>query len=289
MLDLHIPEKRVPKVRYSVGDVLDEKGPLESLMAAHDATFHLAAVVGFANVMADPIRTITTSLYGTGEVLYFAHKHQKRVLLTSTSAVYGKTANGGDAVKENEACLFGPTATRSWSYAYAKAADECLALAYHQTSHTPVIVARLFNTVGPGQSADAGFVLPRFVGQALRGEPLTVHLPGTQTRTFCHVRDTAKGLADLMECDKALGQVVNIGGTETISMWDLAIKVKLFTESPSPVQLITQPYGDGYENVEDRKPCLDKAFELFRYLPKHGLDDMIFDTVTDYEQRKVAA
>jgi len=268
------------------GDVQDPE-LIEPLVKSHDATFHLAAVVGFKNVLDDPFGTISTSLYGTADVLHYARKHGRRVLYTSTSAVYGKTVNGGQPVRESDPCLLGPTTTPSWSYAYAKAADECLALAYHRQHATPVIIARVFNTVGPRQSAEAGFVLPRFVQQAIRGEPLTVHSPGDQTRTFCHVKDTARGLAELMECDDALGEVVNTGGTETISMWDLAEKVIDLTESRSPSELREAPYV-GYDNVTDRKPCLDKAWDLIRYLPRYGLDGMIHDVVQEHTERMAA-
>lgn len=287
VLDKERPLYSVTGATYVEGDVMDPD-VIEPLIQHHDATFHLAAIVGFANVMRDPLSTVTTSLYGTAEVLHFSHVYDKRVLLTSTSAVYGKTVNGGDAVREDEACLFGPTSTRSWCYAYAKAADECLALAYHAMHDTPVIIARVFNTVGPRQSADAGFVLPRFVRQAVRGEPLSVHTPGTQTRTFCHVRDTAEGLARLMECDKALGEVVNIGGTETISMLDLAHRVVGLSESASRVVMVDQPYGPGYDNVTDRKPDIGKAHRLFGYRPKYDLDTMIADAIEDHNL-KVAA
>jgi len=287
VLDLNRPTYSVTGATYVQGDIMDEE-LLEPLIKTHDATFHLAAVVGFANVMREPTRTIQTSSMGTSEVLYFAHKYEKRVLFTSTSAVYGKTSNGGYPVREDDPCLFGPTSTRSWSYAYAKAADECLALAYHQEYQLPVIVARLFNTVGPRQSAEAGFVLPRFVDQAVRGDALTVHSPGSQTRTFCHVKDTARGLADLMECDKALGEIVNIGGCDTISMWDLAYRVIDLTESPSQVLLTDSGYGPGYDNVMDRTPNLTKARDLIRYRPQYGLDEMIHDAVAEYDLKEVA-
>lgn len=286
ILDTRRPAYRVKGAVYLQGDVCDPE-LVEPLVKTHDATFHLAAVVGFANVMADPHATITTSLYGTADVLHYARKHNRRVLFTSTSAVYGKTVNGGLPVSEDEPCLLGPTTTPSWSYAYAKAADECLALATHRQHETPVIIARLFNTVGARQAGDAGFVLPRFVEQALGHSPLTVHHPGSQTRTFGHVKDVARGLAELMECDKALGQVVNIGGTETISMWDLAEKVITQTGSASPRLLMDAPYT-GYDNVMDRKPCLDKAWDLIRYLPRYGLEDMIGDVVQEHTERMAA-
>lgn len=273
---------------FRLASVTDYSG-MKAAMRECDGVFHLASVVGFANVMADAIRTVRTNTAGTDNILHCANERGIPVLITSTSAVYGKTVNGGAPVKESDPCLFGPTSTTSWSYAYAKAADECLALAYHRQHNTPVIVARLFNTVGPRQSGPAGFVLPRFAAAALSGYPLTVHAPGSQTRTFCHVRDTVLGLSSLMTTPAAVGEVVNIGGMETISMWDLALKVKLFTESPSVVRLVDHGYGKGYDNVEDRKPDLSKARALCGYAPTLTLDDMIGDVVAEYEARKVAA
>lgn len=264
------------------GDVRDTS-LIEPLIRSHDATFHLAAVVGFANVMREPTRTITTGLHGTATILDVSDHYGKRVLFTSTSAIYGKTVEDQRPVQETDPCKLGGTNIRSWCYAYSKAAEECLAMAYHQERHLPVIVTRLFNTVGPGQSAKAGFVLPRFVEHAVRGEPLHVHAPGSQTRTFAHVQDVVEGLASLMECDRAVGEIVNVGGMETTTMRGLAEKVVELTESRSPVEIVPDPYGVGYENVEHRVPNLDKAFQLVGYWPQRDLDDMIHDVVAEQE------
>jgi len=250
---------------------------LAPLIDTHDAVFHLAAVVGFARVMQDPIRTVETGLRGTQNVLTLAAKYGKPVLFTSTSAIYGRTADERRPVAETDPCLLGPSSVRSWSYAYAKAAEECLALAYHQMQQLPIVIVRLFNTVGPGQSAKAGFVLPRFVEAAQRGEPLEVHDDGGQTRTFAHVQDIVEGLAALMEYSQARGEVVNLGGTATTTMWDLAQRVVQVTGSASEVRLIPDAYGDGYDNVRHRIPNLAKAHRLIGYTPKRGLDEMIAD------------
>lgn len=283
VLDITKPTVEIPGVEYITGSVTDQ-GLMQEEIRRHDAVFHLASVVGFVNVMRDPVSTITTSLYGGATVMHFASRAKKRVLFTSTSAVYGRSTDGGEVVRETDDCRLGPTTATSWSYAYAKAADECLAFAYYKQTGFPVIVARLFNTVGPGQSAAAGFVLPRFCRAALKGEPLLVHAPGTQTRTFAHVTDVTRGLAKLMETDGALGHIVNLGGTHTLSMWDLAILVRRLAESDSPIHLVPPPYGTGYDNVVDRKPCLDKARALIGYRPVIPLEKVIQDVLAEVRQ-----
>lgn len=265
-----------------VGSVTDSR-LVSTLVKDHDAVFHLAAVVGFANVMREPLRTLHTSSMGTGVVLKACHQHGKRILFTSTSAVYGRTTDSQQPVAETASVQLGPTGTRSWCYAYGKAAEECLAFAYHQTKGLPVIVARLFNTVGPGQSAPAGFVIPRLVEAAVQGWPLTVHAPGTQSRTFAHVADVAEGLANLMECDKAVGEIVNLGGTATITMYDLADRIRTLLESASPIEVVPDPYGAGYENVAHRVPDLTKAQGLIGYRPTRSLDTIITDTLAAME------
>lgn len=276
VLDINRPTVPVGAVYYVQGDVRDRR-VLGPLVAQADAVFHLAAVVGFAHVMGDMRQTVLTNTEGTAAVLLECQLWRKRVLLTSTSACYGRATNGNHPVRETDDGVLGPPTTTSWSYAYAKAADECLAFAYHREHQVPVIVTRLFNTVGPRQSAEAGFVLPRFVQQALTGQPLTVYAPGTQTRTFGHVRDVVDGLARLMECDGAVGELVNLGGSQTISMWNLAEYVRARLQSSSPIEVIAPPYGVGYDNVVDRTPDLSKVGRLIGYTPRLGLAEMIYD------------
>lgn len=277
-LDIAATHYRVPGVYYVHGNVMDEK-LIRAVVPRHDAVFHLASVCGFATVMREPVRTIQSGTLGAAWVFAVAAEHQKRVLFTSTSAVYGR--NGASYAKETDDAHLGSTGTVSWSYAYTKALNECLAFSYATEDHLPVIVCRLFNTVGPRQSAEAGFVLPRFVRQALAGEPLTVHKPGSQARTFCHVKDTVGALAGLMECDDAVGQLVNVGGIERVSMERLAERVVEVTHSPSVIRLVDQPYGPGYDNVTDRSPDLTKLQSLTGYTPHYGLDKMIRDTAMD--------
>jgi len=277
---------RPTKAMFVAGSVTDES-LMDALIEKHDAVFHLASVVGFANVLRSTKRTILTSTIGSGEVFHIAAKHRKRTLFTSTSAVYGRWANGGAPVKESEDVVLGPTSTASWSYAYAKATDEALAFAYAREERLPVIVCRVFNTVGPRQSAEAGFVLPRFVRQAVQDQPLTVHKPGTQTRTFCHVKDTVAALARLMECDAAPGQLVNVGGNQTASILELADMVCDLSESSSRIAIVEPPYV-GYDNVTDRAPDLTKLRGLINFAPQYRLGDMISDTIEECEQSGTA-
>lgn len=266
----------VDGVTYVQGDVRDHR-VLAPLVANCDAVFHLAAVVGFANVMTKMRETITTNTAGTENVLHYAQLCGKKVLLTSTSACYGRATNTGELVREDQDGILGPTSTTSWSYAYAKAVDEALAFSYHQEFGLPVVVARVFNTVGPGQSGDAGFVLPRFVERALGGDALRVHAPGSQGRTFAHVLDVVRALAALMECDQANGQLVNVGGTARTTMLGLATKVIAQLESDSTFEIVDSGYGDGYDNVTDRAPDLTKLKRLTGLSPVLTLSDMIRD------------
>ena len=258
---------------------------LDSWVSRVDAVFHLASVVGFATVMKDPIRTIETSILGTTNVLRACLHHGKSLLMTSTSAVYGRTTDDQRPVQETDPIRLGPPSVRSWCYAYAKAADECLALAYHQERGVPVAIVRLFNVVGPRQNGAAGFVLPRFIEAAKRNQPLYVHAPGTQTRTLGHVQDIVGGLAQLMDCPEAQGEIVNLGGTETIGMYTLAERVRNYLDSSSAIEIVPDPYGKGYENVAHRKPDLRKAERLIGYRPQRDLDTMIADVAANCEAR----
>ena len=248
-------------VVFCGGDVRDPRA-LGPAMKGCDGVFHLAAVVGFANVMGNIRETITTNTAGTDLVLQYANMIGCKVLLTSTSACYGRATNAGQLVNESMDGILGPTSTASWSYAYAKAVDEALAFGYYRECGLPVVVTRLFNTVGPGQSGEAGFVLPRFVGAALEHRRIEVHAPGTQERTFVDVRDVAEILVRLMEQPSAVGELVNVGGVERYSMRGLAMLVRDTLQSQSEIEIVEQPYGNGYDNVTDRRPSLTKLYGL---------------------------
>jgi len=262
-----------------------ERRLMTPLIQRHDGVFHLAAVVGFAKVMPNVIQTVTETTATSQTVFAIASQTKTRTLFTSTSAVYGR--GNGHPAKETDDALVGPSPTQSWSYAYAKAAAECLAFAYHREAQAPIIVTRVFNTVGPGQSAEAGFVLPRFCKQALHGEPLTVYAPGTQRRTFCHVSDVVRALADLMTCDEAVGELVNVGGTANVSVRTLAEVVRFRANSLSPVTVQPPPYPTGYDDIEARQPDLTKIAGLIDYVPKYSLDEMVDDGLASVQERRL--
>lgn len=281
-LDLADPQQPVADVTYVKGDVCDED-VMTDLMLDVDVVYHFAAVVGFARIQQDPVRTIRTSAMGADVVLRHARWAKCRVMIASSSMVYGRAATPDGLSVESSDAVLGSTTLWGWWYAYGKAAEECLALAYHQAHDVWVCVVRPFNVVGALQSIDGGFVLPRFVRQALRGDPLTVYAPGTQMRTFVHVEDVARGFADLAECEGAAGQVVNLGGVETVTVHELAHKVLAMTQSSSPVELIERPYEfqPGYDNVSVRVPDLQVAQRLIGYAPRHTLYGAIRDVIRE--------
>lgn len=261
------------RVGWDVNDV----DAVDHAVRESEAVYHLACVVGYANVMAGIEQSVYTTTVGTANVVRACIRHCVPLIFTSTSAVYGhgqRTENGG--AKEDDHLKLGPTTTPSWAYAYAKAAAECQVLAAHRERGLQATVVRLFNVVGPGQSAQAGFVFPRFIGAALRGEPLRVYLPGTQTRTFAHVADVVGGLVRCLG-GAAIGEVVNLGGHVTLTMEELAQTVIQTTGSTSTWTLVPAPYV-GYEEIRERRPDLSKAKRLLGYQPTRSLAAMIEDT-----------
>ena len=234
---------------------------LAELIDDCDAVFHLAASVGVRLIVESPVRTIETNVKGTEGVLEFANKKRKKVLIASTSEVYGKSAK--IPFSEDDDLVMGPTSKGRWSYACSKAIDEFLALAYWKEKGLPVVIVRLFNTVGPRQTGRYGMVLPSFVRAALAGQPLTVFGDGKQSRCFCHVSDTVGALARLIEHPDAVGQIFNIGSEEEISIEDLARLVKSMTGSASPIRVIPyeEAYEEGFEDMQRRVPDISKVRE----------------------------
>lgn len=262
---------------HIVGDVCDA-GLVQHLVANADAVVHLACVVGYAHVMAGIEQAVYTTSVGTAHIVRACLTNNTPLLFTSTSAVYGhgqRTENGG--AREDDHLKLGPTTTPSWAYAYAKAAAECQVLAAHREHALPATVVRLFNVVGPGQSAQAGFVLPRFVRSALAGETLTVYAPGSQTRTFVHVDDIAVALHRCLETPRVNGEVLNLGGTITVSITTLAERVNDVLSNSAGMRIVPPPYV-GYEEIRERRPDLSKAKRLLGYAPTYSLDTMIRDT-----------
>ena len=240
---------------------------LAQLVAGAESIYHLAAAVGVELVVRSPIHVLETNLHETEVLLKAAAAHRIPVLLTSTSEVYGKSQK--EAFGEEDDLLIGPPHQARWSYACSKLMDEFLALAYAKERALPVIVARLFNTVGPRQTGQYGMVLPRFIGAAKSGQPLKVYGDGQQTRCFCYVGDTVEALVRLQNCLAARGQVFNVGGTEEISMRNLAHRVIEIMGSPSSVELVpyNEAYEPGFEDMRRRKPVVDKLAGTIGFHP----------------------
>jgi UDP-glucose 4-epimerase len=244
-----------------------------------DVVFHLAAAVGVELIVDSPVRTIETNVHCTEIVLAAANKKQTPIFLASTSEVYGKSDRL--PYREDGDLLLGPTTTGRWSYACSKAIDEYLALAYHKERGLPMVIGRLFNTVGPRQTGRYGMVIPTFVRQALAGEPITVHGDGTQRRCFCHVKDVVRALAVLMATEAAVGEVFNIGSTEEISILELAERVKGACQSDSEIRLVPyeEAYESGFEDMQRRIPDTTKIEALLDWRPTHTLDEILEDVI----------
>lgn len=258
---------------------------LDRLTSEADVVVHLAAAVGVQLIVEDPVRTIRTNVMGTEGVLEAAHRYGCKVLIASTSEVYGKGVRV--PFREDDDRLMGPTSRSRWAYAESKAVDEFLSLAYHHQFGLPVVVMRFFNTVGPRQTGRYGMVVPRFVRAALAGEPLEVYGDGTQSRCFADVADVVRAIVALAAEPRALGQVFNVGATEEITIRGLAERVLALTGSTSPVRLVPydEAYAPGFEDMQRRVPSIDKLAALIGYAPAHSLDDTLRRVVA-YERRK---
>lgn len=250
---------------------------MAELVDEADLILHLAAAVGVRLIVESPVRTIETNIKGTEIVLELAAKKRKPVMVFSTSEVYGKS--NGERFVETGDLILGPTFKGRWSYGASKIIDEFLALAYYKERKLPVIIIRLFNTVGPRQTGRYGMVVPRFVQQALSREPITVYGDGKQTRTFTHVKDAVWAILRLVEHPGAVGEIFNIGGNEEISIENLACLVKEVLQSRSPVVHIPydEAYEEGFEDMRKRVPDITKIQDLIGYEPKYGLKDVIVD------------
>jgi UDP-glucose 4-epimerase len=263
-----------------VGSVTDRR-IVERCVTRCRAVFHLASAVGVRLVVEQPVKTIETIVNGTDVVLRACARYRRPMLLTSTSEVYGKGSRVPFA--EGDDCVMGPTTTRRWAYACAKALDEFLALAHWHEMRLPVVVARLFNTVGPRQTGRYGMVVPRFVAQALAGEPITVYGDGQQTRCFAHVADVVGALVALLGRAEAAGQVFNVGNDEEVTILQLAERVRSLTGSSSPIRLIpySAAYTAGFEDMARRVPDLTRIRQLIGYQPTRDLDEILGDVVAD--------
>jgi UDP-glucose 4-epimerase len=262
-------------------DSISNKHLLAELVDGSDVVFHLAAAVGVRLIVESPVRTLETNVFGTHRVLDAASKKKKLVFTISTSEVYGKSANV--PFREDADLVLGPTTKGRWSYAASKVVDEFFALSYWKEKGLPVMIVRLFNTVGPRQTGRYGMVLPNFVRQALEGSPITVFGTGRQSRCFCDVRDSVEAILRLVANEKAIGEVVNVGSDEEISVEGLAHIVKKRTKSESPITYIPydQAYEPGFEDMPRRIPSLEKLERLTGFRPKTSLAEIV-DRVVDY-------
>ncbi|HEY7730808.1 MAG TPA: NAD-dependent epimerase/dehydratase family protein [Gaiellaceae bacterium] len=245
-----------------------------------DVVYHLAAAVGVRLIVEQPVHTIVTNLEGTEIVLDHCSRFGKRVLVASTSEVYGDPRTE-EPFREDDRRVYGPTTQKRWLYADSKAMDEYLALAYHQERALDCVIVRLFNTVGPRQSGQYGMVIPRFVGAAVAGTPLEIHGDGTQTRTFCHVQDTVRALAGLVETPEANGRIYNVGSPDRINIIDLARKVLSLTGSSSELVFVPydRVYGLGIEDTLHRIPSIERIREAIGWEPERTLDEILADVI----------
>ena len=269
-----------PKFHYTIDDVTNE-GVLAELIDRADVVFHLAAAVGVKLIVEAPVHTIETNVHGTEVVLKHANKKKKLVVIASTSEVYGKSMDV--PFREDADLVMGPTLKHRWAYACSKAIDEFLALAYWKEKKLPVIIVRLFNTVGPRQTGQYGMVIPTFVRQALAGRPITVFGDGTQSRSFTYVGDVVGALVKLVQEPRAVGQVFNVGNPGEITMKALAEKIRDMVGSSSPVTLIPydEAYEAGFEDMPRRVPDISKIKGLIGFEPSVHLDG-ILERVIDH-------
>ncbi len=276
--------KANPKFGYVIDTVFNESLTAELIDGA-DVVFHLAAAVGVKLIVERPVHTIECNVHGTEVVLRHANKKKKLVLIASTSEVYGKSVDV--PFREDADLVLGATTRHRWAYACSKMLDEFHALAYYKERKLPVVVFRLFNTVGPRQSGQYGMVLPNFVRQALANEPITVFGDGTQSRSFTYVGDVVRALLALMDEPAAVGQVLNIGNVEEVTIRNLAERVKAATGSTSTIVTIPydQAYESGFEDMPRRVPDLTKIRAMVGYEPRVGLDEIIQQVVADFRTR----
>ena len=269
-----------PRFNIAVETILNET-VMDRLVSECDIIYHLAAAVGVELIVSKPVEVIQTNILGTEMVLKLANRYLKKVIITSTSEIYGKSES--IPFKETDDRVLGPTTKNRWSYSSTKAIDEFLALAYHKANNLDTVIVRLFNTVGPRQTGRYGMVIPRLIVQSLKGEPLTVYGTGNQVRCFGYVTDIIDAIVNLSHNNEAVGQIFNVGNDQPISIMDLAKKIKEKTNSES--EIVKIPYGEayeeGFEDMAIRTPDLTKIKTLTGYQPKVNLDQ-ILDNVIEY-------
>lgn len=266
--------RALPNFHFAIETIMNET-VMDRLVSECDVIYHLASAVGVKLIVNNPVEVIERCVLGTEMVLKIANRYKKKVLITSTSEVYGKSEKV--PFSEDDDRVLGPTTKSRWSYACSKAIDEFLALAYFKQKQLPVIIVRLFNTVGPRQSGQYGMVLPRFIRQAMHNEPITVYGDGSQRRCFAYVGEVVQAMIKLMEHPQAVGQIFNIGSTEEISIYELAQRVIQLTNSKSEIVKISyeQAYEEGFEDMARRVPDITKIKKLIGFKPRITLDEII--------------
>ena len=265
---------------FVLGSILDAD-LIDDTVSRVDAIFHLAAAVGVNLIVEKPLESLMTNIRGTETVIEKAHRYDKRLLVMSTSEIYGK--NTSDSLSEEDNRVLGSPLKSRWSYSEAKAIDEILAYTYWREKGLETVIIRLFNTVGPRQTGSYGMVIPRFVGQALRNEPITIFGDGNQTRCFCHVGDIVEGLVALSEHPEAFGKVFNLGGGKEVAIRELAERVIKLAGSQSSLEFIPYDaaYEAGFEDMDRRVPNTTRAMQLVGFEPSASLDDIIRSVIDD--------
>ena len=278
---VHLEEH--PGFHLVTGSILNET-LVDKLVERVDGVFHLAAAVGVELIVKHPLESLTTNIRGSEIVLEMAHRYHKQVLITSTSEIYGKNTNG--PLKEDEDRILGSPLKSRWAYSTSKAVDEILAYTYWKEKGIPTVIVRLFNTVGPRQTGAYGMVIPRFVQQALRGEPLTVFGDGKQSRCFLHVQDAVRAMIQLMELPKAVGEAFNLGSQEEVTIGRLAQLVIQRTGSCSSIVTIPydEAYEEGFEDMARRVPNIAKAKRFIGFTPTMALTDILESVIACYRK-----
>ncbi len=271
------------KFSYTIDTILNEQ-VLEGLIKNCDRIYHLAAAVGVKYIIDNPLLSLKTNISGTENVLEIANKYKKKVLVASTSEIYGKS----DSIpfKEDDDRLLGATSISRWSYSCAKAVDEFLSLAYYREKKLPVVIVRCFNTVGPRQTGQYGMVIPKFVKSALLNHPITIFGDGQQSRCFGDVCDVTDGMIKLMEDPKCEGEIFNIGNDSPITIEELAKKIKKMTKSKSKIEYVKyeDAFEEGFEDMKHRKPDLTKINKFIGYKPKYNLDKILERIISHFEE-----
>jgi len=272
-----------PNFGYVIDSIMNEE-KMDELLQWCDEVYHLAAAVGVKLIMEKPVETIETNVMGSEILLKLANRHKRKVMMASTSEIYGKHADG--MLKEDDDRIMGSVFRYRWAYANTKTLDEFLSMAYYREKQLPVVIVRLFNTVGPRQTGEYGMVIPRFVQAALLGKTITVFGDGTQRRCFTHVQDVTDAMIRLMEKPEAVGDIFNVGSYNEMTIGDLAKTVVEMTKSKSKIEFIPydQVYGDGFEDMVHRKPDITKIQNLIGYTPTKNLTDILNDVIQFYRE-----